>query len=60
MLKLHRYFGLEPVSVLEKEINALRGHFDVKGVACHRNCDFMANSLPHLEMHWESLKKNLV
>lgn len=49
--------GLDPVNVLDKEINALRGHFNIKGVACHRNCDFMANSLPHLEKHWASFKK---
>lgn len=46
----------EPSKVLAAEIQALRSHFDIKGVACHRNIDFMHNSLPHLEMNWLDYK----
>ncbi len=44
-----------PLQVLGSEILALRSHFDIYGVACHRNVDYMANSLPHLEANWLSI-----
>jgi len=47
----------DPLNVLETEIIALRSHFDVYGIACHRNINHMANSLPHLESKWDNIQR---
>lgn len=49
--------GKSPDKILETELNVLRSYFDIQGVACHRNIDFMYNSLPHLEENWSALKE---
>lgn len=49
--------GQDPLKVLDVELSVLRNYFDVQGVACHRNIDFMYNSLPFLEQHWASIKE---
>src|SRR5579885_1951290 len=46
----------DPDKVLANELNALRGYFRVDGIACHRNIDFMYNSLPYVEANWERLR----
>jgi hypothetical protein len=45
-----------PDKILANEVNALRGYFSISGIACHRNIDFMYNSLPYVEANWERLK----
>lgn len=48
--------GQEPLDFFAKELSVLRNYFDVKGVACHRNIDYMYNSLPCLEANWPELR----
>lgn len=55
-IEVSQIVGVEPDRVLENEVNALRGFFPVAGIACHRNIDFMYNSLPYLEANWAKLK----
>ena len=52
-----KILGMEIETILEMEINALRTHFNVYGIACHRNIDHIANSLPHLENNWSQIKR---
>lgn len=52
--------GEEPDRVLESELNILRSYFNVRGVACHRNIDFMYNSLPYLVERWPAFKEKYV
>jgi hypothetical protein len=49
----------KPDDILAKEIKILRCHFQIDGIACHRNIDYMFNSLPYLEEKWPSFKKSL-
>jgi len=49
----------DPDEILAKEIEILRCHFQIDGIACHRNIDYMFNSLPYLEEKWPSFKKSL-
>lgn len=50
--------GLSPDDVIAKEIQILRCHFEIDGVACHRGVDFMFNSLPYLDDKWATFSKN--
>jgi hypothetical protein len=54
--------GIEPRTVLEAEINLLKSFFQVSGVACHRDINYMHNSLPWLVEHWDDIRmqNNLV
>lgn len=49
----------EPIVTLAQEVNALNSHFDITGIACHRNIDFLENALPHLEENWKQIQKEL-
>lgn len=48
--------GESPDRILETELKVLRSYFDIRGVACHRNIDYMYNSLPYLEENWSILR----
>lgn len=48
--------GIEPQEVLTKEMTILRQYFNIVGIACHRNIDYMYNSLPYVENHWGEIK----
>ena len=48
-----------PQKVLESQVISLRYFFDIKGLACHRNIDFMVNSLPHLRDNWAEISTKL-
>jgi len=41
---------------LAAELAALRSHFDVVGIAPHRDINYVYNSLPWLEEHWAHIK----
>ena len=47
---------LDCIKVLETELNILRNHFDVSGIAPHRDLNYMYNSLPELEKNWSLIK----
>jgi hypothetical protein len=51
--------GREIESTLSAELLALRSHFDVVGVAPHRDINYTYNSLPWLDKHWEHLKTSM-
>ena len=57
-----KILNFNPEKTLEKEISILRNFFQIKGVACHRNIDYLYNSLPYLQRNWEKLasKNNLL
>jgi hypothetical protein len=48
---------IEKQKILANELSILRTYFHVTGIACHRNIDYMYNSLPFVEENWESLKE---
>jgi hypothetical protein len=51
--------NVDPFYVLESEWNALGWHFDVVGLAPHRDINYSHNSLPWLEQNWDAnIKKN--
>ncbi len=56
-LETAQILNVDPVELLGSEVRALRNHFDITGVACHRNIDFMANSLPHLVENWSCVRE---
>lgn len=51
--------GRDMETTLSAELQALRAHFDVVGVAPHRDINYIYNSLPWLEKHWEHLKTSM-
>lgn len=51
--------GCDPDMILTIEAQTLKAYFDVAGVACHRNIDFMYNSLPYLQENWPRLQEAL-
>jgi len=57
-----KIFGLDANYVLDSEIEILRKYFNVYGVACHRNIDYMYNSLPYLQENFKeiALRNNLL
>ena len=47
---------LDPIKVMETELNILRNYFDILGVTPHRDINYMYNSLPELEKNWSMIK----
>ena len=41
---------------METELNILRNHFEILGIAPHRDINYMYNSLPELEKNWSIIK----
>jgi hypothetical protein len=58
-LEVAMIIGCDPNRLLKSEVKALKAYFNISGIACHRNIDFMYNSLPHLQENWPSLQKEL-
>lgn len=50
---------LDPMHVLQGEIDALRVFFDVRGIAPHRDINYVHNSLPMLEERWDHVKSKM-
>lgn len=50
---------IDPISVLGGELSILRTFFNIKGVAPHRDINYMHNSLPFLEANWSEIQTNL-
>ena len=48
---------LEPLQVLEAEVNLLKNFFKIKGIAPHRDLNYAFNSLPFIEQNWQDLKR---
>jgi hypothetical protein len=51
--------GLEPFAVLDAEIHALRRFFTIAGISCHRDINYIHNSLPVLEENWADWQPKL-
>jgi peptidoglycan/xylan/chitin deacetylase (PgdA/CDA1 family) len=51
--------GLDAMHVLATEVTMLRAFLDVVGVSCHRDLNYVHNSLPWLEEHWPDVKAAL-
>lgn len=51
--------GLDPMRVIKGELDVLRAFFDVKGVAPHRDINYVHNSLPYLEQEWYSVSTKM-
>lgn len=58
-LEFSSYLGLNPFQVLKMEINSLREFYDISSLSCHRDVNYVYNSLPHLNSNWEQIKKEL-
>ncbi|MBI3446830.1 MAG: hypothetical protein HY055_16060 [Magnetospirillum sp.] len=41
--------NLDPYKVLESEVSIIRSFFDIAGISCHRDINYIHNSLPALE-----------
>ncbi|MBF91557.1 MAG: hypothetical protein CMP34_01970 [Rickettsiales bacterium] len=52
-----KILNLKPDLTLKKELLMIRNYFKVTGVACHRNIDYLYNSLPYLQKNWKRISK---
>lgn len=48
--------GVEPLGLLQAELMALRAFVGVRSLACHRDYNYVHNSLPWLEARWDTIK----
>ncbi len=46
-----------PVSILAAETKVLSSIYKIKGISCHRDINYVINSLPYLQSNWESIKQ---
>ena len=46
-----------PISILAAETKVLSSIYKIKGIACHRDVNYIINSLPYLQNNWESIKQ---
>lgn len=49
--------GVDPIFVLNSEIELLKSQFDVVGIATHRDVNYMYNALPALDADWDDVKR---
>ena len=56
-LQTSKILNLEPDQTLKKELSILRNYFNIYGVACHREIDYLYNSLPYLQKNWKQISK---
>jgi hypothetical protein len=49
--------NLNTLSVINSEIKMLSQFFDVKSMACHRDMNYIYNSLPFVEENWDEIEK---
>jgi hypothetical protein len=49
----------DPWIVLAEELNSIRGHFAIDGIACHRDFNYTYNSLPYVKENWKEISSHL-
>lgn len=55
-----RFHGLDPMEALAAELQAARAFFpSIRGLACHRDFNYLHNSLPWVEQNWERIQHEL-
>ena len=48
--------NLDPISVLTTETQLLSSIYKIKGISCHRDINYIVNSLPYLQNNWQLIK----
>lgn len=48
-----------PFEILRMELKALRAMCPIESLSCHRDLNYIHNSLPHLEENWDYCKEEL-
>jgi hypothetical protein len=48
--------NLDPISVLTTETQLLSSIYKIKGISCHRDINYVVNSLPYLQSNWQLIK----
>lgn len=51
--------GLDAFAVLRGELAILKEFFDIKGIAPHRDINYVHNSLPFLDDHWNQIRSEM-
>lgn len=46
-----------PISIVTAETQVLSSIYKIKGIACHRDVNYVVNSLPYLQNNWELIKQ---
>jgi hypothetical protein len=46
-----------PISILTAEVKVLSSIYKIKGISCHRDVNYVVNSLPYLQNDWELIKQ---
>jgi len=49
--------NLNPISVLTAETKVLSSIYKINGISCHRDINYVINSLPYLQGNWELIKQ---
>ena len=57
-VEFSKILNLNKNKILNNEINILKKFFDVKGIAPHRDLNYCYNSLPDIELNWDSIKSD--
>jgi len=47
-----------PISILTAEVKALSSIYKIKGMSCHRDINYVINSLPYLQKNWGIIKQS--
>jgi hypothetical protein len=56
-LEFAHFLSLDPMQVLKMEVDSLRTFFDVVSFSCHRDLNYVVNSLPWVEENWNQIRK---
>lgn len=48
--------NLDPITVLTTETQLLSSIYKIKGISCHRDINYVVNSLPYLQSNWQMIK----
>lgn len=56
-LEFATYTNQNPISILAAEVAALSSIYKIKGIACHRDINYVINSLPYLQKNWGIIKQ---